>query len=102
MRAVLVVIANIVEKESPQMAFVHRNNVIQKLSPTAFDPALRHRSAMDSRTRFASPQSGGIARQREAPLRTSCPGRRSETAEPSQTERPPAIAAQPTGSSDAW
>src|SRR5215469_15164442 len=42
MRAVLVVIANLVEKKSPQMAFVHRNNVIQRLSPTAFDPALRH------------------------------------------------------------
>src|SRR5215469_11575744 len=42
MRAVLVVIANLVEKKSPQMAFVHRNNVIQQLSPTAFDPALRH------------------------------------------------------------
>ena len=42
----------------------------------------------------------GIARQREPPLRTSGPGRRSETAEPSQTETPPAIAAQPTGSSD--
>jgi len=42
MRAVLVVIANIVKQKSPQMAFVHRNNVIQQLSPTAFDPALRH------------------------------------------------------------
>ena len=41
MRAVLVVVANIVEEKSPQMAFVHRNNVIQQLSPTAFDP-LRH------------------------------------------------------------
>src|SRR5215469_18331780 len=42
MRAVLVVIANIVKQKSPQMAFVHRNNVIQQLSPTSFDPALRH------------------------------------------------------------
>ena len=42
MRAVLVVIANIVEEKSPQMAFVHRNRVIQQLPPTAFDPALRH------------------------------------------------------------
>ena len=42
MRAVLVVIANIVEEKPPQMAFVHRNNVIQQLPPTAFDPALRH------------------------------------------------------------
>src|SRR5215469_5378290 len=41
MRAALVVIANVVEEKSPQMAFVHRNNVIQQLSPTAFDPALR-------------------------------------------------------------
>src|SRR6516164_1124058 len=42
MRAVLVVIANIVEQKSPQMAFVHRNNVIQQLPPTAFDPTLRY------------------------------------------------------------
>src|SRR5215469_814268 len=42
MRAVLVAVANIVEEKSPQMPFVHSNNVIQQLSPTAFDPALRH------------------------------------------------------------
>jgi hypothetical protein len=42
MRAVLVVIANIVEEKSPQKDFVHRNNLIQQLSSTAFDPALRH------------------------------------------------------------
>jgi hypothetical protein len=38
----VVVLANIVEEKSPQMAFGHRNDVIQKLSPTDFDPALRH------------------------------------------------------------
>src|SRR5215470_15849142 len=42
MCAVLVVIANVVEEKPPQVAFVHRNNVIQQLPPTAFDPALRH------------------------------------------------------------
>src|SRR5215469_13769419 len=42
MRAVLVVIANVVEEKSLQMPFVHRNNMIQQLPPTAFDPALRH------------------------------------------------------------
>jgi hypothetical protein len=42
MRAVLVVITNIVEEKSPEMAFVHCNNVIQQLPPTAFDPAFRH------------------------------------------------------------
>ena len=35
MRAVLVVIANIVKQKSPQMAFVHRNNVIQQLPPSS-------------------------------------------------------------------
>jgi hypothetical protein len=38
----VVVIANIVEEKPPQTAFGHRNDVIQKLSPTAFDPVLRH------------------------------------------------------------
>jgi len=51
MRAVLVVIANIVEKKSPQMAFVHSNNAIQQLSPTAFDPALRHSVGMSAQLR---------------------------------------------------
>jgi hypothetical protein len=41
MRAVLVVIANVVEKKSRQMPFVHSNDMIQQLPPTAFDPALR-------------------------------------------------------------
>src|SRR5215469_1734946 len=101
MRAVLMVITNVLEEKSLQMPFVRRNNMIQQLPPTAFDPALRHPvSAMDSRTRFASLQSREIARQREPPLRTSGPGRRSETGEPNQTERPPAIAARPIGSSD--
>jgi hypothetical protein len=42
MRAVLVVIANVVEEKSLQMPFVHRNDMIQQLPPAAFDPALRH------------------------------------------------------------
>jgi hypothetical protein len=41
MRAVLVVIANVVEEKSLQMPFVHSNEMIQQLPPTAFDPALR-------------------------------------------------------------
>jgi hypothetical protein len=40
MRAVLVVIANVVEEKSLQMPFVHSNDMIQQLPPTAFDPAL--------------------------------------------------------------
>jgi hypothetical protein len=51
MRAVLVVIANIVEEKSPQMAFVQSNNVIQQLPPTAFDPALRHPVGMSIQLR---------------------------------------------------
>ena len=42
MRAVIVVIANVVEEKSLQMPFVHSNDMIQQLPPTAFDPALRH------------------------------------------------------------
>src|SRR6516162_6159203 len=42
MRAVLVVIASVVEEKCLQMPFVYSNDMIQQLSPTAFDPALRH------------------------------------------------------------
>src|SRR5215469_13623566 len=42
MRAVVVVIANVVEEKSLQMPFVHSNDMIQQLPPAAFDPALRH------------------------------------------------------------
>src|SRR3974390_30438 len=42
MRAVLMVIANVVEEKSLQLPFVHSNDMIQQLPPTAFDPALRH------------------------------------------------------------
>src|SRR6516164_1802771 len=42
MRAVLVVITNVVEEKSLQLPFVHSNDMIQQLPPTAFDPALRH------------------------------------------------------------
>src|SRR6516162_260711 len=42
MRAVLVVITNVVEEKSLQLPFVHSNDMLQQLPPTAFDPALRH------------------------------------------------------------
>ena len=51
MRAVLMVIANVVEEKSLQMPFVHSNDMIQQLPPTAFDPALCHRVGMSAQLR---------------------------------------------------
>jgi hypothetical protein len=51
MRAVIVVIANVVEEKSLQMPFVHSNDMIQQLPPTAFDPALRHPVGMSAQLR---------------------------------------------------
>ena len=42
MRAVLVVVADILREQTFQMPFVHGNNVIQQVSSAAFDPTLRH------------------------------------------------------------
>jgi hypothetical protein len=41
MRAIFVVVANILEEQSLQMAFIHGNDVIQQVPSTAFNPALR-------------------------------------------------------------
>ena len=41
MRAVFVVVADVFRKQSFQMAFVHGDDVIQQIPPTAFHPALR-------------------------------------------------------------
>ena len=42
MRAVVMIVADVVNEQTLQMAFVQRNDVIQKLSSAAFDPTLRH------------------------------------------------------------
>jgi hypothetical protein len=42
MRAVFVVVADLLRKQTFQMAFVHRNHVIQQISSAAFNPALRY------------------------------------------------------------
>jgi hypothetical protein len=42
MRAVFVIVADVVSEQPFQMTFVQRNDVIQQISPAAFDPTLRH------------------------------------------------------------
>src|SRR5690348_9620693 len=42
MRAVLVVVADVFREQTFQMAFIHRNDVIQQISSAAFNPALRY------------------------------------------------------------
>jgi hypothetical protein len=42
MRAVLMVVTNILREHSLQMALIHRDNVVQQVSSAAFDPTLRH------------------------------------------------------------
>ena len=42
MRAVFVIVADIFGEQTFQMAFVHRNHVIQQISSAAFDPTLRY------------------------------------------------------------
>jgi hypothetical protein len=41
MRAVFMVVADVFRKQSLQMAFIHRNDVIEQVSAAAFDPTLR-------------------------------------------------------------
>src|SRR5258705_1143572 len=41
MRAVLMMVTNILGEQSFQMAFIQRNNVVQQVSPTASHPPLR-------------------------------------------------------------
>ena len=40
MRTVFVVVADVFRKQTFQMAFIHRNDVIQQISSAAFDPTL--------------------------------------------------------------
>jgi len=42
MRAVLMMVTNILGEQSLQMAFIQRNNVIQQVSSAASHPPLRH------------------------------------------------------------
>src|SRR5215469_10025967 len=98
MRVVLVVIANVLEEKSLQLPFAHSNDMIQQLPPTAFDPALRHPVlpwTLERGLGRLNPE-GSHGSENLVPVEDQ------KTAEPSQTETPPAVAAQPTGSSDAW
>ena len=42
MRAVLMVVTNILGEQSLQMAFIHRDNVVQQVLSATFDPTLRY------------------------------------------------------------
>jgi hypothetical protein len=42
MRAILMMVTNILREQSLQMAFTQRNNVVQQVSSAAFDPTLRY------------------------------------------------------------
>ena len=42
MRAVFVVVADVFREQTFQMAFIHRNHVIQQISTAAFNPTLRY------------------------------------------------------------
>jgi hypothetical protein len=42
MCAVFMVVANILRDQSLQMAFIHRDDVVQQFSSAASDPTLRH------------------------------------------------------------
>jgi hypothetical protein len=42
MRAILVIVADVLREQPFQMPFVHRNDLIQQIASAAFDPALRH------------------------------------------------------------
>jgi hypothetical protein len=41
MGAILVIIANIFREQPFQMSFIQRDNMIEQISPAAFDPTLR-------------------------------------------------------------
>jgi hypothetical protein len=42
MRAVVMIVVNIISEQPFQMALIHRDEVVQQISPTASDPALRY------------------------------------------------------------
>jgi hypothetical protein len=42
MRAILMMVTNILREQSLQMAFIQRNNVVQQVLSTASDPTLRY------------------------------------------------------------
>ena len=77
MRAVFVVVADVFREQTFQMAFVHRDDVIQQISSAALDPTLR--DSILPGTLERSSHTGlifRIERPLEPPSRTSHPGRR--------------------------
>jgi hypothetical protein len=51
MRAVLMMVTNILAEQSLQMAFIQRNNVVQQVSSAASHPTLRHTIGMSIQLR---------------------------------------------------
>ena len=77
MRAVFVMIGNILTEHPLQMAFIDRDNVIQQVAAAAADPTLGDTiSAMGFRTKSELDASSGIERPLALPIRTLHPDRR--------------------------
>src|SRR5260221_12739233 len=100
MRAILMVVANILREQSLEMAVIHRDNVVQQVSSAAFDPkAPPHHFARDSRRTCGQDLSSGIDRPPEPPTRISHPGGKSQTRTLTRMEPPPVPVDRSTGSS---
>jgi hypothetical protein len=78
-RAVLMVVANILREQSLEMAFIHRDTVVQEVSSASFGPTLRHTVLPGTLEGRGQGLSSGIERPPEPPSRISHPGRKSET-----------------------
>src|ERR1700730_13576901 len=87
---------NIFREQSLQMAFIHRDNVVQQVSSAAFDPTLRHTVLPGALEGGAQVLSSWIERPGEPPTRISHPGRRSEIWAPTRMETPLVAAARST------
>src|SRR5260221_6788720 len=100
MRAILMVVANILREQSLDMAFIHGDNVVQQVSSAASDQrAPPHHFARDSRRTCGQDLSSGIERPPEPPTRISHPCRKSEPRALTRMETPPVAVERSTGSS---
>src|SRR5215469_7526992 len=102
MRAILVVVGNVLAEQAFQMTFIEGNDVIQQVSAAASYPAApRSRSAKDFQRKSGPGTYLESEPQPGPPGRTWHRDQRSESEEPNQTETAPATAAQSTRSWDA-
>jgi hypothetical protein len=51
MRAVNMMVSNVLGEQSLQMPFIHRNNVVQQVLSATFDPTLRYTVGMSVQLR---------------------------------------------------